>query len=124
MLAILYLTLAIYLGDQISQRFFRYVSVAQRCATAVLVGLLLSTWFTYVASWLFRNTTTPLFWGDLCFFAMAGTILWRIRRKARRGVAKPEFIMPRVPGSAAGHRADSPPRQRDGLRARRFAATP
>ena len=56
MLALLYLVLAIYLGDQVSRRFFRFVTVAQRCATAVLAGLLLSTWFTYVASWVFGRT--------------------------------------------------------------------
>src|ERR1700736_650756 len=101
MLALLYLSLAIYLGDQVSRRFFRYVTVAQRCATAVIVGLLLSSWFTYVASWLFRATARPLLWGDLCFFATAAVIVWKIRRRARRGiVAEAEFISPRVPGSA------------------------
>lgn len=101
MLAVLYLILALYLGDQISRRFFRFLSVAQRCATAVLVGLLLSSWFTYLASWLFRATTRPLLWGDLCFFATAAVIVWTIRRRARRGiVAEAELIPPRVPGSA------------------------
>src|ERR1041385_1010032 len=101
MLALLYLGLAIYLGDQISRRVFRYVTVAQRCATAVLVGLLLSSWFTYLVSWLFRATTRPLFWGDLFFFATAAIVIWRSRRRARRGlVAEADFISPRVPGSA------------------------
>lgn len=101
MLALLYLGLAIYLGDQVSRRFFRFLTVAQRYATAVIVGLLLSSWFTYVASWLFRATTRPLLWGDICFFATAAVIVWKIRRRARRGiVAEAEFISPRVPGSA------------------------
>lgn len=101
MLALLYLALAIYLGDQVSRRFFRFVTVAQRCATAVIVGLLLSTWFTYLASWFFRATTRPLLWGDICFFAAAAAIIWRIRRRARRGIAaEAEFIPPRVPGSS------------------------
>ncbi|MDP9099428.1 MAG: NHL repeat-containing protein [Verrucomicrobiota bacterium] len=100
MLALLYLALAIYLGDQLSRRFFRFVTVAQRCATAVIVGLLLSTWFTYMASWLFRATTRPLLWGDICFFAAAAAIIWKIRRRARRGIAaEVEFISPRVSGS-------------------------
>src|SRR6266550_3210890 len=96
MLALLYLVLAIYLGDQVSRRFFRFVTVAQRCATAVLVGLLLSTWFTYIASWVFRRTHQPLLWGDLCFFAIALVSIWLLRRRDR--VA--EFIWPRTPGSA------------------------
>ena len=101
MLALFYLGLAIYLGDQISRRVFRFVAVAQRYATAVLVGLLLSSWFTYAASWLFRAATRPLFWGDLCFFAAAAAVIWRSRRRARRGVvAEADFISPRVPGSA------------------------
>ena len=96
MLAILYLVLAIYLGDQICRRFFRYVSVAQRCASAVLVGLLLSTWFTYIASWCFGKTRTPLLWGDLCFFAVALGIISLFRRRPRAG----QFILPRIAGSA------------------------
>jgi len=96
MLALLYLALAIYLGDQLSRRFFRFVTVAQRCATAVLVGLILSTWFTYVASSVFRRTQLPLLWGDLCFFAVALVSIWLLRRRDRVG----EFIWPRTPGSA------------------------
>jgi DNA-binding beta-propeller fold protein YncE len=101
MLAILYLILVIYLGDQISRRFFRFLSVAQRYATAVLVGLLLSSWFTYLSAWLFRATTRPLLWGDLCFFATAAVVVWTIRRRARRRIAaETQFIAPRVPGSS------------------------
>src|SRR5205809_1262982 len=97
MLAVLYLVLAIYLGDQACRRAFRFVSVAQRCASAVLVGLLLSTWFTYIASTLFGRTRTPLLWGDFCFFAVALGTIWFLRR---RPVQTAEFIRPRVPGSA------------------------
>jgi sugar lactone lactonase YvrE len=96
MLALLYLALAIYLGDQLCRRFFRFITVAQRCATAVLVGLLLSTWFTYVASWVFRRSHLPLLWGDLCFFAVALVSIWLLRRRDRDG----KFIRPRTPGSA------------------------
>src|ERR1700674_485889 len=100
-LALLYLGLAIYLGDQVCRRFFRFVSVAQRCATAVLVGLLLSTWFTYVAAWLFGRTKSPLLWADLCFLAVASGSIWLVRRQVRRGkVRQAQFIQPRVPGSA------------------------
>src|SRR2546423_5351696 len=97
MLALLYLGLAIYLGDQVSRRFFRFLTVAQRCATAVLVGLLLSTWFTYIAAWLFRRTRSPLVWGDLCFLAAAVGAIWFFRRRTSRAG---KFIRPRVPGSA------------------------
>src|SRR5712671_4909039 len=101
MLALLYLGLAIYLGDQACRRRFRFVSVAQRCATAVLVGLLLSSWFTYLAAWLFRRATRPLLWADLSFLAAAIGVIWIVRRRTRRGRARQaQFIRPRVPGSA------------------------
>ena len=96
MFALLYLLLAIYLGDQLCRRFFRFISVAQRCASAVLVGLLLSTWLTYIASWCFGRARTPLLWGDLCFFAVALGTIWLLRRRRRAG----QFIRPRAPGSA------------------------
>src|SRR5436190_18671042 len=98
MLALLYLVLAIYLGDQFSRRFFRYLSVAQRCATAVLVGLFLSSWFSYLAGRLFRRTAVPLLWSNLCFFIIA--VAWiRIRRRhARRGTyTEAQFVLPPVP---------------------------
>ena len=101
MLALLYLSLAIYLGDQLCRRFFRFVSFAHRAAAAVLVGLLLSSWFTYITAWMFRRTSRPLLWGDLCFFAAATGTIWFLNRRARRGLEKhPEFIEPRPPGSA------------------------
>jgi len=96
MLALLYLGLAIYLGDQICRRVFRFLTVAQRCATAVLVGVLLSSWFTYIAGWLFRRTRSPLVWGDLCFLVVAVGAIWLFRRRNRAG----KFIRPRIPGSA------------------------
>lgn len=100
MLALLYLILAIYLGDHLSRRFFRYVSVAHRCAAAVLIGLLLSTWITYAAAWVFRRTSTPLLFGDLCFFVIALGWIRLSRRRARRGVChEAQLIQPRVPGS-------------------------
>lgn len=97
MLALLYLVLAIYLGDQLCRRCFRFLSVAQRLASAVIVGLLVSSWFTYLASWLFRATARPVLWGDLCFFALALGAIWFIRRRPSRSA---RFIQPRVPGSA------------------------
>src|SRR3954468_16342300 len=101
MLALLYLVLAIVLGDQLCRRFFRFISVAQRCASAVLVGLLFSSWFTYLAAWIFRRTQRPLLWADLCFFAVAVFFIWLVRRRFRRfRESYGEFILPRVPGSA------------------------
>ena len=49
MLALIYLALGIALGDLVCRRFYRFVSVPHRWAAAVLVGMLLSTWVTYLA---------------------------------------------------------------------------
>jgi DNA-binding beta-propeller fold protein YncE len=101
MLALIYLGLAVHLGDQLCRRFFRFVSVAQRCASAVLVGLLVSTWFTYLAAWVFGRTQRPMLWGDLCFLALSVCCIWIFRRQARRGISpQAQFILPRVRGSA------------------------
>ena len=101
MLALLYLTLVIYLGDQICRRFFRFVSIAHRGAAAVLVGLLFSAWFTYVLGWLFARSARPLFWADLCFFVLAIGTIWFLRRRSRRRWGPyGEFIRPQPPGSA------------------------
>ncbi|HYJ04059.1 MAG TPA: NHL repeat-containing protein [Chthoniobacterales bacterium] len=101
MLALIYLGLAFYLGDQFCRRFFRFVSVAHRCAAAVLVGLLFSSWFTYVLGWLFARSKRPLFWADLCFFAVALGAIWIFRRRSRRRWGPyGEFIQPKPPGRA------------------------
>jgi DNA-binding beta-propeller fold protein YncE len=101
MLALIYLGLAIYLGDQFCRRFFRFVSIAHRGAAAILVGLLFSSWFTYVLGWLFARSTRPLFWADLCFFVVALGATWFLRRRSRRRWGPyGEFIQPQPPGSA------------------------
>jgi hypothetical protein len=50
MLALIYLALAIYLGDLLCQRFYGFVSIRHRWAAAVVFGLLTSSWFTYLAA--------------------------------------------------------------------------
>src|SRR6266550_2525935 len=67
MLALIYLALAVYLGDLLCRRFYRFVSLPHRLAAAILVGLLLSSWFTYLAALAFAHTSTPLLWADLTF---------------------------------------------------------
>src|SRR5207248_11355695 len=81
MLALIYLALAIYLGDFLCRRFYRFISVAHRLAAAVLVGLLVSSWFTYLAGLLFTRAQQPLLWGRLLFFlasiAAVSRSVWR-----------------------------------------------
>jgi DNA-binding beta-propeller fold protein YncE len=96
MLALIYLGLAITLGDLLCQRFYRFVSVPHRWAAAVLVGVLLSTWFTYLAGMAFSHLAEPLLSADLLFFVVAaGAIFWLSRK-----VRKVETITPLAPGSS------------------------
>jgi hypothetical protein len=69
MLALIYLVLAIYLGDFLCRRFYRFASVAHRLAAGVITGLLVSAWFTYLAGLLFTRAKQPLLWGNASFFA-------------------------------------------------------
>ena len=68
MLALIYLGLAIALGHVLCRRFYRLVSIAHRWAAAVLVGVLLSTWFTYLAVLAFSRLGEPLLSADVLFF--------------------------------------------------------
>jgi hypothetical protein len=96
MLALIYLGMAIGLGDLLCRRFYRFVSVFHRWAAAILVGIFLSTWFTYLAGLACYRTGEPLLWADLLFFLIvAGAIFW-LSRKA----PKMEMIAPRAPGSS------------------------
>jgi DNA-binding beta-propeller fold protein YncE len=77
MLALIYFALAICVGDFLCRRFYRFVSVAHRCAAALLVGLLISSWFTYLAGLAFAWTARPLLWANLLFFlAVLALLSW------------------------------------------------
>ena len=75
MLALIYLGLAACIGDFFCRRFYRFESVAHRCAAAILSGLLISTWFTYLAGLLFTRARQPLIWANLLFGIAAIAVL-------------------------------------------------
>ena len=75
MLALIYLGLAFAVGDFLCRRFYRFASVAHRCAAAILSGLLISSWFTYLAGLLFARARQPLLWGNLLFGIAAIAVL-------------------------------------------------
>jgi hypothetical protein len=89
--------LAIALGDLLCRRFYRFVSVPHRWAAAILVGILLSTWFTYLAGLAFAHTAESLLWADLLFFVAAAAVIFCLSRKS----PKVQMIEPRAPGRAA-----------------------
>jgi DNA-binding beta-propeller fold protein YncE len=89
MLALIYLALAICLGDALCRQFYRFVSVPHRVAAAVLVGLLVSTWFTYLAGLAFMHAPLPLVWGNLLFFvATIAALVWFARKNKSRAFAQ------------------------------------
>jgi DNA-binding beta-propeller fold protein YncE len=96
MLALIYLGLAICVGDRLCGRFFRYVSIPHRWATGTLVGLVLSAGFTYLAGRHFASASNPLLWGD-CLFVVAASI-FLINFPPKRDQS---FVQPRLPGSEA-----------------------
>jgi hypothetical protein len=71
MLALIYLALAIYVEDLLSRRFYRFVSVAHRAIATVITGLLISSWFTYLAGLLSARARQPLLRGNAFFFTTA-----------------------------------------------------
>jgi len=83
MLAFVYLGLAVCLGDFLCRRFYRFVSVAHRCTAAILVGLLVSSWFTYLAGLTFASASRPLLWSNLLFFVTAIAAAYWLRRNGR-----------------------------------------
>ena len=98
MLAMFYLGLAIAVGDLLCRRFYRFVSTAHRWAAAILVGILLSTGFTYLAWLAFAHTAEPLLLANLLFFVLAPATIFRLSRKA----PKLSVIAPRAPGFSRG----------------------
>jgi hypothetical protein len=57
MLALIYLGLAVYLGDRLCRRFYRFASCPHRWEGAVLVGLIIGSWFTYLAALVSASTS-------------------------------------------------------------------
>src|SRR5262245_46331243 len=81
MLGILYFALMLWTGDFLCRRFVRFVSLPHRLAAAFLVGLLASSWFTYLTARIFASTIRPLMWGNFLFIIVAGGAFAWTRRK-------------------------------------------
>lgn len=80
MLAIIYLVAATYFGDCICRRFFRFISLQHRIATAFLVGVLLSSWITFLAAIAFHKTSQPLIAANLVFLVLFIGVVLLTRR--------------------------------------------
>ena len=107
MLALIYFALAVCVGDFLCRRFYQFESVAYRCAAAILVGLLVSSWFTYLAGLAFFWASRPLVWANLLFFLAAIAVLswpkWRTRivkgSSAKVHEVRSDLYLPRPKGS-------------------------
>ena len=108
MLALIYFAVAACVGDFFCRRFYQLASVAHRCAAAILVGLLLGSWFTYLAGLAFFWTSRPLLWANLLFFIAAIAVLswpkWKARivkgTSAKVHGTRADLCLPRPKGSA------------------------
>ena len=108
MLALIYLTLAACVGDFLCRRFYQFESVAHRCAAAILVGLLASSWFTYLAGLAFFWTSRPLLWANLLFLVASVALLswpqWKSKIVKRTPEAayrkRSNLYLPRPRGSS------------------------
>ena len=108
MLALIYFALAAFVGDFLCRRFYQFESAAHRCAAAILVGLLVSSWFTYLVGLAFFWTPQPLLWANLLFFVGAVALLswpkWKGRiLRSGSGEAYPKrsnLYLTRPPGSS------------------------
>ena len=96
MLAILYLAAATYLGDCVCRRLFNFISLQHRIATAFLVGLLLSTWITFLSAIAFHQASQPLIAANLVFlvlFVAAVVVTRRWPAKKTEEPARPPGTM-------------------------------
>lgn len=81
MLALVYLGLAICVGERISGYFFRFISIAHRWATGAVVGILLSACYTYLVGRHFASSSKPLLLADIIFFATTTIFLIKCPRR-------------------------------------------
>jgi hypothetical protein len=108
MLALVYFALAACVGDFLCRRFYQFESLAHRCAAAILVGLLASSWFTYLAGLAFFWTTRPLLWANLLFLVASVSLLSWPKWKGRIVKSSPnkaylkrsDLYLPRPRGSS------------------------
>jgi hypothetical protein len=97
MLALIYLAVMMVLGACLCRRFYRFSSLPHYVAASFLVGLLLSTWATYLFAFPFAWSDKPLLGANVLFFAFAGLAIYRL---GPRSALSPELAESRPPGTA------------------------
>src|SRR6266496_3423163 len=94
MLAFVYLAVAIYFGDRICRRLFQFISIQHRIATAFLVGLLVSSWITYLSALAGARLRQPLVAGDLSFLVLFVLACYKLPKQKPVRVARPVGARP------------------------------
>ncbi|HST29827.1 MAG TPA: hypothetical protein VLK27_03190 [Chthoniobacterales bacterium] len=108
MLALVYLAVAVCLGDRICRRYYSFLSIPHRWAAAFIVGLLVSGWITYLPALALGQTALPLFWGNLCFFTVAiGVLTWPSwRHKVVKSPPRETELLPNIPRAPGSNAID------------------
>ena len=75
MSALLYLLAALLIGDTLARPILNLPDARRRLATAFVVGLLSTSWLTYLSAYLLRETAVPLEGGNLVTAAVALVVL-------------------------------------------------
>lgn len=93
MLALLYLATMLMLGACVCRRLYTFNSTLHYLAASFLVGLMLSTWATYLLALAFAWSNKPLFSANILFFALAGLAIYKLQPRfavnPRLGPARP-----------------------------------
>jgi hypothetical protein len=97
MLALLYLATMLVLGACVCRRLYTFNSLLHYVAASFLVGLVLSTWATYLLALAFASSAKPLIGGNILFFVLAGLVIYRLRPQS---VFDPKLSDSRPSGSA------------------------
>jgi hypothetical protein len=83
MLAVLYVLVVVVAADAISRRWFAYVSSLHRVATAIVVGLPLGAFLSYLGGLAFRGSDDPVLLGDAVAVALLAGLIVVLRRRGR-----------------------------------------
>lgn len=77
MIALGYLAILVFFGDAVSRRWFTFLSLPHRIATAFLVGLLTGTWLSYLTALIASGSSDPMAVGAMASsFGMLIAAIW------------------------------------------------
>ena len=88
MIALVYLGVMVWFGDAVARRWFVFASWPHRLASAFLVGLLLSTWLSYLIGLIAAGTSDPMAisaMGSIWLMVLAA--IWLRRRAPSAAIA-------------------------------------